>query len=110
LADEYKRKQEEYKLLDDKQKSTTEPPEKPTLWTAADVAKNKELMNIYRSASDEDKAIWREFAEKSRAPENNKKESTEANHDVAAVNRSLTKAVSYHLQCSHSRLTEEELG
>lgn len=67
--------------------STNTSPKLPKLWTALDVSRNHELMELYHCASTEEKEAWRAFANDSRAPANNKKESTEANHDIAAVNR-----------------------
>jgi len=91
--DEYNRKIEEYNLLDEVTQSTTSFPDLPKLWTATAVAQREDFKQEYRRATSEEKEAWRSYIESTRAPENNKKSSTLASHDIATVNRNLAKMV-----------------
>lgn len=86
-----------YNLLDASVKEVTTVPEKPELWTCKDVALNKDLMTEYHNSSEEEKEGWRRYLESKKAPENNKKDSTEATYDCTVVNRRLMQTVSLNL-------------
>lgn len=94
VMDEYNRRLAEYQALDDDEKAATSPPELPKLWTAFDIIQNKEYRAEYKNAAETEKADWKKQAEEARDPANNKKASTEANHDTASVNRAIRKMVS----------------
>jgi hypothetical protein len=95
--------------LSESERELRDEPVKPKLWTAVDVSLNEEMMAAYHSASKDQKDEWREHAAAHRDPSRKKTESTQANHDIAAVANELASIVSLKVSRGESFKTKLDI-